>query len=92
MVAVAGVAWDPHVGIDKVELKIDDGKWVQADLAPVPSADTWVQWSYGWKAVPGSHNIVVRATNADGETQTPDRVKPIPDGATGWQKIVVNVT
>ena len=92
MVAVAGVAWDPHVGIDKVELKIDDGKWVQADLAPVPSADTWVQWSYGWKAVPGSHNIVVRATNADGETQTSDRVMPIPDGATGWQKIVVNVT
>ncbi len=89
---VAGVAWDPHVGIDKVELKIDDAAWVEADLAPVPSADTWVQWSYPWKATSGSHTIVVRATNADGETQPFDRVKPIPDGATGWQKIVVNVT
>ncbi len=92
MVPVAGVAWDPHVGIAKVELQIDGGKWVEADLAPVPSADTWVQWSYGWKATSGSHNIVVRATNADGETQTSDRVMPIPDGASGWQKIVVNVT
>ena len=92
MVPVAGVAWDPHVGIDKVELQIDDGDWVEADLAPVPSADTWVQWSYNWEATSGSHNIVVRATNADGETQTSDRVMPIPDGATGWQKIVVNVT
>ena len=91
-VPVAGVAWDPHVGIDKVELKIDDAAWVEADLAPVPSADTWVQWSYPWKATSGSHTIVVRATNADGETQPFDRVKPIPDGATGWQKIVVNVT
>ena len=32
------------------------------------------------------------ADDADGETQTSDRVMPIPDGATGWQKIVVTVT
>lgn len=92
MVPVAGVAWDPHVGIDKVELKIDDADWVEADLLPVPSADTWVQWSYNWEATSGSHTLVVRATNAQGDTQPSDRVKPIPDGATGWQKIVVNVT
>jgi DMSO/TMAO reductase YedYZ molybdopterin-dependent catalytic subunit len=91
-VVVAGVAWDPHQGISKVELRVDDGEWAEATLAPVPSEDTWVQWTYDWAATSGSHNVSVRATNGAGETQPSERVDPIPDGATGWQQIVVNVT
>lgn len=91
-VVVAGVAWDPHQGISKVELRVDDGDWAEATLAPVPSEDTWVQWTYDWAATSGSHNVSVRATNGAGETQPSERVDPIPDGATGWQQIVVNVT
>ena len=42
--AVAGIAWDQHVGVSKVEVQVDDDPWQQAMLAPVPSTDTWRQW------------------------------------------------
>ncbi len=44
-VAVGGVCWAQHRGIDGVEVQIDDGPWRPAKLAGVPSDDTWRQWS-----------------------------------------------
>ena len=32
-VTVAGVAWDQHVGVSKVEVRVDGGPWQQATLA-----------------------------------------------------------
>ena len=89
-VVVAGVAWDQHTGIEKVEVGID-GVWHDAQLAGVTSADTWRQWVYHWDATPGSHQVAVRATNADGELQTADSAPPAPDGATGWHTVTITV-
>ena len=47
-VAIAGVAWDQHVGVSKVEVQVDDGPWQPARLAAVPSTDTWRQWVFPW--------------------------------------------
>lgn len=91
-VAVAGVAWEPTVGIQAVELSVDDGPWVAADLAQEASALTWRQWSYRWMATPGRHTITVRAIDANGAIQTADRSEPMPSGATGRHQIVVLVT
>lgn len=90
-VVVAGVAWDQHTGIAKVEVGID-GTWHEAELAEVTGADTWRQWRYRWDAAPGSHQIAVRATNARGETQTDQLASPAPDGATGWHTVTVQVS
>jgi DMSO/TMAO reductase YedYZ molybdopterin-dependent catalytic subunit len=90
-VTVAGVAWDQHTGIAKVEVGVD-GSWHEAELAEVTGADTWRQWRYRWDATPGSHQIAVRATNARGETQTEQLAPPAPDGATGWHTITVQVS
>ena len=90
-VVVAGVAWDQHTGIAKVEVGVD-GDWREAELADVTGPDTWRQWRYRWDATPGSHEVAVRATNADGEQQTADLAAPAPDGATGWHTITVNVS
>jgi DMSO/TMAO reductase YedYZ molybdopterin-dependent catalytic subunit len=90
-VPIAGVAWAQHRGIDGVEVKIDDGPWRRADLARVPTLDTWRQWVYRWNAERGSHTIAVRATDKTGYTQTAKKVQPIPDGATGWHTIDVKV-
>ena len=90
-VAVAGVAWAQHRGIAKVEVRVDEGPWQQARLAEVPSIDTWRQWVWQWDARPGSHRLEVRATDADGTTQTPKRADPFPSGATGWHSTVVTV-
>ncbi|MET0974231.1 MAG: molybdopterin-dependent oxidoreductase [Leifsonia sp.] len=90
--AVAGVAWAPHTGIDAVEVRVDDGAWQKARLADSASADTWRQWVYEWDAPTGDHTIEVRATDANGDTQTSDEAPPAPDGATGWHSVTVNVS
>jgi DMSO/TMAO reductase YedYZ molybdopterin-dependent catalytic subunit len=90
-VTVAGVAWAQHRGITKVEVQVDDGPWAPATLAPVVSADTWVQWSYAWPATAGEHTLRVRATDKDGQTQTSTPAAPAPDGATGWHSVQVTV-
>ncbi|MFH9761991.1 molybdopterin-dependent oxidoreductase [Streptomyces anulatus] len=90
-VVVAGVAWAQHRGIDKVEIRVDDGPWGPAQLADEATVDTWRQWTYSWKATPGSHTLTVRATDGTGETQTEKRTKTVPDGASGWHSVVVSV-
>lgn len=90
-VRIAGVAWAPHRGIKAVEVRVDGGPWVSATLASVPSADTWRQWTYDWDAVPGRHDLSVRATDGGGDVQVEERVTPFPDGATGWHSIAVRV-
>jgi DMSO/TMAO reductase YedYZ molybdopterin-dependent catalytic subunit len=90
-VMVAGVAWAQHRGIDRVEVRVDDGPWQLARLAAEDTADTWRQWSFPWRATPGSHTLTVRATDRTGETQTDKRTRTAPDGADGRHSVVVTV-
>ncbi|MFJ9022029.1 molybdopterin-dependent oxidoreductase [Streptomyces sp. NPDC102259] len=90
-VMVAGVAWAQHRGIDKVEVRVDDGPWRQAHLAAEDSRDTWRQWSYSWQATRGGHTLTVRATDRTGAVQTEERARTVPDGATGRHSVVVTV-
>jgi DMSO/TMAO reductase YedYZ molybdopterin-dependent catalytic subunit/F0F1-type ATP synthase assembly protein I len=88
---IAGVAWQQHVGVSKVEVSVDEGPWMQAQLASAISDDTWVQWSLPWTATRGEHFIRCRATNKKGETQTKTQAQPVPDGASGWPEILIQV-
>ncbi|WP_026923184.1 molybdopterin-dependent oxidoreductase [Glycomyces arizonensis] len=88
-VPVAGVAWAQHRGVDRVEVRVDEGPWNEAELAPVIGADVWRQWRWEWDAEPGRHKLEVRATDGEGETQPQERQTPFPDGATGWHSVVV---
>ncbi|MEV4705857.1 molybdopterin-dependent oxidoreductase [Actinoplanes sp. NPDC049316] len=88
---IGGVAWAQHRGISRVEVQVDAEPWREATLAPVVSADTWVQWSYQWQATPGNHTIQVRATDSEGQTQTSTPAPPPPDGATGWHSIRISI-
>jgi DMSO/TMAO reductase YedYZ molybdopterin-dependent catalytic subunit len=90
-IAVAGVAWAQGRGIDAVEVRVDDGPWQRATLAPVPSVDTWRQWLWPWRPEPGRHRLEARATDGTGDIQTGDRAEPFPSGATGWHSVVVTV-
>ena len=88
-VAVAGIAWAPTRSIERVEVQIDDGPWVAADLSNNMSVNSWRQWVYAWDATPGKHRIRCRATDGTGYTQTSEVRPPAPDGATGWHTIEV---
>jgi DMSO/TMAO reductase YedYZ molybdopterin-dependent catalytic subunit len=90
-VAVAGVAWAQHRGVDAVELRVDDGPWEPARVATDVSIDAWRQWVYEWDATPGDHTLSVRATDGTGETQTGKTAPVVPNGATGWHTIEVTV-
>jgi hypothetical protein len=90
-VAVAGVAWAQHRGIEAVEVRVDDGAWQPARLAAVPGVDTWRQWVYRWDATPGRHTLWARAVDGTGDVQTGQVSPPEPDGATGWPSATVTV-
>lgn len=87
-VAIGGVAWAQTRGITKVEVKIDDGEWAEAELAAEDSKVTWRQWTFPWEAAAGRHTITARAYDTSGEPQTEERAKPFPNGASGWHSIV----
>ncbi len=91
-VAVAGVAWAQHKGIEAVEVRVDRGPWNEATLAGVPNLDTWRQWVWNWDATAGPHTIEARATDKTGYTQTAIQEPVNPNGATGYpfNQVLVN--
>jgi DMSO/TMAO reductase YedYZ molybdopterin-dependent catalytic subunit len=89
-VAVAGVAWDQHVGVSKVEVQVNDGPWQAARLATVPSTDTWRQWVFPWTPQKsGSYRLRVRATDAGGTVQDTQVRDVFPSGASGLHAVTV---
>jgi hypothetical protein len=86
-VVVAGIAWAQTVGIDKVEVRLDEGTWQPAELATEVSLDTWRMWRATVEAGRGEHKVEVRATDRTGSTQTDEPTPPAPDGATGWHSV-----
>ncbi|MGV8969152.1 MAG: molybdopterin-dependent oxidoreductase [Microbacteriaceae bacterium] len=91
LVAVAGVAWAQHTGIDGVEVRVDGGPWLPAILADAISADTWRQWRFEWDAKSGNHVIEARAIDSGGGIQSGTPRPVVPDGAEGWHTISVTV-
>ena len=95
---IAGIAWNPTIGIDRVEVGFTSNEdqatteWVAAELADVESNETWVQWRYEWDAPPGDWFLQVRATDSTGFTQSPTIVQPAPNGAEGYHTIIVRAT
>ncbi len=89
--AIGGVAWAQTIGIDAVHIRIDDGDWIETELAAEVNDTTWRQWSHPWEATPGRHTIEVRAKDRNGAIQTPDRSEPLPNGASGHHTVVVLV-
>jgi DMSO/TMAO reductase YedYZ molybdopterin-dependent catalytic subunit len=91
-VVLAGTAWATHRGVAAVEVQIDGGPWHEALLATSDTPDTWRQWSYTWRAPSGSHFVSVRATDGTGTVQTSVVQDVLPDGATGYHHIGINVS
>ncbi len=88
---IAGVAWAPGRGISRVEVQVDGDGWMDAELSESLSNDSWRQWSIHWDAATGTHELQVRATDGNGDTQTSEFRPPRPDGATAYHTISVVV-
>ena len=90
-IPIAGVAWAQTIGIESVEVSIDNGDWVPAKLSAPVNEDTWVQWFMEWDATPGTHYVAVRAINKNGDMQVEERAPIAPDGSSGWQRSLIRV-
>jgi DMSO/TMAO reductase YedYZ molybdopterin-dependent catalytic subunit len=91
-VLLAGTAWAQHTGVERVEVRADDGPWQAAELATEVNLDTWRMWRAELDLGPGRHVLQCRATDSSGATQPEQRTAPVPDGAAGWHSVVVTVS
>ena len=83
LVPVGGIAFAGARGISRVEVRVDEGPWEQAQLRSPLSDTTWVIWRYDWPFAAGRHNFYVRCFEADGTEQIDDVMPNRPSGATG---------
>ena len=88
---IAGIAWAPTRGIERVEVSIDGEGWLSCELGEALGDESWVQWHREWTPAAGRHQIRVRATDGDGATQSQQEVPPRPNGAEGWHTVNVTV-
>ncbi|WP_448640902.1 molybdopterin-dependent oxidoreductase [Geodermatophilus sp. URMC 63] len=90
-VTVRGYAWAPPVGIDLVQVQIDDGPWIDATLGIDLGPDAWRPWTAGWTATPGRHRLRVRCRTAEGQWQEETVTTPFPHGVRGIHAVPVYV-
>jgi hypothetical protein len=89
---LGGIAWSGVRGIQKVEVQVDNGAWTPVRLRTPPLGSlTWVEWRYDWKAVAGSHNFKVRATDGAGILQSNQDSGSGPLGATGLHSVKIDL-
>jgi DMSO/TMAO reductase YedYZ molybdopterin-dependent catalytic subunit len=85
---IAGIAWAPTRGISKVEIQVNDGEWIEVERSAPLSDESWVQWRAEVALPPAEfHQVMVRATDGSGATQTSTRTGVKPDGATGHHHV-----
>lgn len=91
LIPIGGIAHAGDRGISKVEIKVDDGEWVEAKLRKPLSEVTWVIWRYEWPFVEGRHTFAVRCLEADGTPQIDTDAGSRPSGATGIHAVTESV-
>lgn len=90
-VPVGGIAHAGARGISKVEVSVDGGDWVEAELRAPLSETTWVIWRYDWPYQSGDHTFSVRCYEGDGTMQIEEVRGTRPSGATGIYSLNENL-
>lgn len=82
--AVTGFALCNGAAIAKIEVKVDDGPWQEAQIDPQSSQYSWKLFRYTWeKPKAGEHVIVSRITDANGNVQP--TLDEVPEKITYWE-------
>lgn len=91
LIPIGGIAHAGDRGISKVEVKVDDGAWVEAKLRKPLSEISWVIWRYDWPFEEGRHTFAVRCVEGDGTAQIESDAGSRPSGATGIHAVTESV-
>ena len=91
---IAGVAFSGNKGISEVDVSTDAGQtWERAILKKPLSGFTWVLWELAWQpSKADSYTIVARAIDLEGNVQDPNGEPPLPNGSSGYDSIILNVS
>ncbi|MBK8021628.1 MAG: molybdopterin-dependent oxidoreductase [Chloroflexi bacterium] len=92
LIPIGGIAWAGDRGIAKVEVRIDGGDWVGAQIRSAVSDRTWNLWRYDWPFVEGDHTFEVRCVEGDGAMQMEAVAGTRPSGATGLHSVRTTVS
>jgi DMSO/TMAO reductase YedYZ molybdopterin-dependent catalytic subunit len=87
LIPIGGIAHAGDRGVSKVEVSVDGGEWMEADLRSPLSDTTWVIWRIDWPFAAGDHTFMVRMTEGDGTPQLTEVNEPHPSGATGIDQV-----
>lgn len=87
-ILVMGVAWAPPNGVAAVEVSVDGGPWVGAELAGAVGPMAWRRWRSRLMLAPGEHRIRARTVRADGQIQDGEPRPPFPSGVSGYHEVV----
>ena len=83
-IPVGGIAWGGDRQISKVEVRVNNGPWMEAELRQPLSETTWVIWRFDWPFEVGEHIFDVRTYEADGTPQIESIEEARPSGSTGY--------
>jgi DMSO/TMAO reductase YedYZ molybdopterin-dependent catalytic subunit len=77
---ITGFVLNDGTPLRSIEVKIDDRAWQQAEIDRASSRYSWKLFNYSWRdAAPGTHTIVSRVTDVNGQVQaTPDQMPQKP--------------
>jgi DMSO/TMAO reductase YedYZ molybdopterin-dependent catalytic subunit len=93
MTTIRGRAFAGDRGIQSVEFSPDDGQTWRPVRIDYPGTHlTWTFWSADWlPEEPGEYTLVSRAVDGAGDPQPSERRSIVPQGATGYHRVVATV-
>jgi DMSO/TMAO reductase YedYZ molybdopterin-dependent catalytic subunit len=92
-VAIGGLAWAVHRGVSRVQVRVDDGEWRDAEIGSVPRPTTpgCSGCTAGATRPPGRHAVEARAVDGDGVVQPEGPAPVAPNGAEGYHRVQFTV-
>jgi DMSO/TMAO reductase YedYZ molybdopterin-dependent catalytic subunit len=87
VIPIGGFANAGARGISKVQVRVDQEPWREAQLRAPLSSTTWVLWRLDWPFKSGRHTFTVRCFDGKGTPQITAEAPSYPSGATGLQSI-----
>jgi DMSO/TMAO reductase YedYZ molybdopterin-dependent catalytic subunit len=91
-ILVAGVAFGGLRGVSKVQVRVNTGPWIEAELnRPALSDYTWVQWQVQLPLEAAQIRLTARMIDTFGIPQEEQAHDPYPGGSSGLHTIKVNL-
>lgn len=82
---IHGFAINDGTPLRSVEVRIDEGPWLQAEISSEAGPYTWKPFSLEWPDPPaGEHRLVSRVTDINGHTQAPQ--EELPERVSYWEE------